>query len=181
MRVACVTLAIIASGLFVAGQSSQAQSQSQSQNSHHQITNGPAKRLSSMLQVIDSVSTIIPGQGFRSIGLGDSMDRLQKLWGAPFSTDKRGKVLYRLDPKTLIQFTGKESIESIVVSGSSGSVARINNGVEFGMRHGQVLSQFASKPNQISNKAVQYSHLGIELNFVARKLAKIMIFPPINP
>ena len=181
MRLAHLTLSIIASTVFILSPPSPAQTQIQIQTGNFQISNDPAKRFSAILDIIDAISTIIPGQGFKSIGLGDSMDRLQQLWGMPISIDKHKRLLYRLDSNTLIQFSGKQTIESIVVSGLAGSTARINNGAVFGMTRGQVLSQFASRPDQTSNNIIQYARLGIELNFTAHKLTKIIIFPPTRP
>ena len=99
--------------------------------------------LSRLLLVIDQAGIIIPGRGFKSIAIGDSAEQLLELWGKPAKINRKNEVLtYLLQQNTLIHFKLDDGlIESIVVMGQPGSLAKVNNGVIFGMSQEQVLSQ----------------------------------------
>lgn len=137
-------------------------------------------RLTRLLDIVDKVGVIIPGQGFKSIKIGDSAARLVQLWGQPKAVEKRGKLLaYQLDQRTVILFQVKKKlIDKIVVQGKSGSLAHVNNGVVFGMTPQQTASQFPAQPENSSAKRLHYPQLGIELGFPQGRLTEILIFSP---
>ncbi len=131
-----------------------------------------------LLEIIDQVGIIIPGEGFKSIKLGDPFEKLVRLWGKPKSVNRKGTVSYLLSHKTVIHFSGKKSIETIVVVGKAGSLAHVNNGVVFGMTQGQVLAQFSATPDKHKRDLIRYKDLGIELGFKSGTLAEIAVFKP---
>ncbi len=131
-----------------------------------------------LLEIIDQVGIIIPGKGFKSIKLGDPFEKLIRLWGKPKSVNRKGTISYLLSHKTVIHFSGKKSIETIVVVGKAGSLAHVNNGVVFGMTPGQVLAQFGATPDKHKPDLIRYKDLGIELGFKSGALAEIAIFKP---
>jgi len=133
------------------------------------------KYLLRMLKVIDQIGVIIPGQGFKSVKLGDTREQLTTRWGKPEQANRKG-VQYQLDPKTSVQFFGKNVIKSISVFGRSGSLARIDNGIVFGMSPAQVLETFNATPDKRSNTRIRYKKLGIELFFEQQTLYKITVF-----
>jgi len=130
-----------------------------------------------LLGIIDQLG-IIPGEGFKSIKLGDSYEKLVQLWGQPKAINKKGTVSYLLSAKTTIHFSGKKNIENIVVIGKPGSLARINNGVVFGMPQGQVIAQFDARPDKQTPERIRYKTRGIELGFKSGTLTEISIFSP---
>lgn len=134
--------------------------------------------LTHILEVIDLVGVIIPGEGFKSIKLGDPFEKLIRLWGQPKSVNRKGTLSYLLSQKTVIHFQGNKGIETIVVIGKPGSLAHVNNGVVFGMTQGQVLAQFSATPDKHTRKVIRYKRLGIELGFPSGTLAEIAIFKP---
>jgi len=135
------------------------------------------KYLLRMLKVIDQVGVIIPGQGFKSIKLGETREQLVTRWGKPEQANRKG-VQYQLDPKTSVQFIGKRKIDSILIFGRAGSLARVDNGVRFGMSPGRVLETFNATPDKRTNTRIRYKKLGIELFFEQQTLYKITVFSP---
>lgn len=135
------------------------------------------KYLLRMLKVIDQVGVILPGEGFKSIKLGDSREQLLARWGKPEQAKRKG-VQYLLDPTTRVQFIGRKKIESILVFGRTGSLVRVNNGVAFGMSAEQVLEMFDTPPDKHTNTRLRYKKLGIELFFEQQMLYKIAVFTP---
>lgn len=132
-----------------------------------------------LLDIIDQIGIIIPGKGFKSIQLGDPIEKLIRLWGKPKSINRKGTLSYLLSQKTTIHFVGKKQrIETIVIIGKVGSLAHINNGIAFGMSQGQVLTQFNATPDKHNRKIIRYKALGIELGFKSGVLAEIAIFEP---
>jgi len=135
--------------------------------------------LTRLLKIVDQVGIIIPGEGFKSIKLGDSAEKLVQLWGQPKSTNRKGTLSYLLSNKTIIHFLIKKGyIDTIAVVGKTGSLAHVNNGVVFGMTQGQVLAQFSATPDKHKPEVIRYKALGIELGFRTGKLAEIAIFEP---
>ena len=128
-----------------------------------------------LLKKLDQVGVIIPGKGFKSFQLGQTREQLISLWGKPQQATR--KILqYQLDTRTVIQFHGKKIIESIAIIGQSGSMARVNNGIGFGMTPGQVMEFFDSPPDKQNDKIVRYKRLGIEFLFESQALRKIVVF-----
>jgi hypothetical protein len=137
-----------------------------------------------ILEIIDQVGIIIPGKGFKSIKLGDPVEKLIQLWGQPKIINRNGTLSYQLSTKTVIHFLIKKNrIGSIAMVGKPGSLARINNGVRFGMTQEQVLAQFsttAPPPDKHKPDLIRYKALGIELGFSSNQLTEIAIFRPKN-
>lgn len=131
-----------------------------------------------VLQVLDQVGTIIPGKGFNSIGLGASPEQLVTLWGPPGDINPKGILTYQLDELTTIAFYGKKAIDKIIVIGSTGSFARVDNGVIFGMTPSQVVERFTIKPDKATNDLLRYDDAGIQLSFENLSLIEIEIFNP---
>ena len=130
-----------------------------------------------LILILDQVGVIIPGTGFKSFQLGQTREQLIKLWGKPQQATR--KILqYQLDPKTVIQFHGKKAIETIAVIGQYGSMARVDNGVVFGMTPGQVMEFFDTTPDRRNDNKVRYKNLGIEFYFENQALVKIVVFAP---
>lgn len=130
-----------------------------------------------LIKILDQVGVIIPGTGFKSFQLGQTREQLIKLWGKPQQATR--KILqYQLDAKTVIQFQGKKSIETIAVIGQYGSMARVDNGVVFGMSPGQVMEFFDTTPDRKNDKKMRYKNLGIEFYFKNQALAQIVVFIP---
>lgn len=130
-----------------------------------------------LLKIIDQVGVIIPGIGFKSFQLGQTREQLIKLWGKPQQATR--KILqYQMDTRTVIQFHGKKAIESIAIIGQYGSMARVENGIVFGMTPGQVMEFFDKKPDRKNDEKVRYKNLGIEFYFTNQALAKIVVFVP---
>lgn len=139
----------------------------------------PVELIGRVLEVLDQVGVIIPGKGFNSIHLGQPLTQLVALWGEPKKIDKRnGFLAYQLDEKTVIQFFGKKWIQKIVITGLPGSLARVNNGVVFGMSPIQVLHRFNAAPNKKTDKTIRYSDQGIVLSFDKLSLREIEVFKP---
>ena len=129
-----------------------------------------------LVQIIDQTGTIIPGVGFKSIGLGDSLGDLVSKWGPPKKTDGKNTLTYLLDRHTLIHFSGKDFIETIVVQGQVASLARVNNGIRFGMNQTQVLSRYNQAPDKHKAELIRYP--GIEFHFKEDILIAIKVFKP---
>lgn len=130
-----------------------------------------------LLEVIDQVGIIIPGKGFKSFQLGQTREQLVKLWGTPQQSTR--KILqYQLDARTVIQFHGKKSIDSIAIIGQYGSMARVENGIVFGMTPGQVMEFFDASPDRKKDQYVRYKKAGIEFFFQNQALVKIIVFVP---
>jgi len=128
-----------------------------------------------LLKMLDQVGVIIPGKGFKSFQLGQTREQLIKLWGKPQQSTR--KILqYQLDTRTVIQFHGKKIIESIAIIGQFGSMARVNNGIGFGMTPGQVMEFFDSPPDKKNDEIVRYKRLGIEFLFENQALRKVIVF-----
>ena len=128
-----------------------------------------------LLKIIDQVGVILPGAGFKSFKLGQTREQLVKLWGNPQQATR--KVLqYQLDRNTVIQFHGKKIIESIAVIGQFGSVARVENGIVFGMTPAQVIEFFDVEPDKKNKTTLRYKNLGIEFFFKNQTLIKIVVF-----
>jgi hypothetical protein len=135
--------------------------------------------LAYILETIDKVGIIIPGKGFKSIKLGDEAEKLIQLWGPPKTINRKGTLSYQLSAKTVVHFLVKKgSIRSIAVVGKPGSLARINNGVIFGMNREQVLVQFSASPDKQNPQLIRYKALGVELAFESGRLTEIAIFTP---
>ena len=132
-----------------------------------------------LLEIIDKVGIIIPGEGFKSIKLGEPVEKLIKLWGRPKSINPKGTLSYLLSHKTTIHFlVNKDRIDTIAVIGRAGSLAHVNNGVVFGMTQEQVLAQFRVTPDKIKQNLIRYKALGIELGFDSNRLTEITVFKP---
>jgi len=132
-----------------------------------------------ILQIIELAGIITPGEGFKSIKLGDSAEKLIRLWGQPKSANRKGTLSYLLSHKTIIHFLIKKGrIDTIAVLGKPGSLAHVNNGVVFGMTQSQVLAQFSATPDKQKQNLIRYKALGIELGFASGRLAEIAIFEP---
>lgn len=129
-----------------------------------------------LIRIIDQTGTIIPGQGFKSIKLGESFEQLIRKWGAPRKTDGKNTLTYLLDRNTLIHFSGKKYIESILVQGQISSLARVNNGIRFGMSQAQVLNRFTQAPDKHKAELIRYRSAGIEFYFKAGVLIGIKVF-----
>ena len=140
----------------------------------------PSTSLAAILSVLEQTAIIIPGKGFNSIGLGDPISTLVRKWGKPQRIDGDRVLIYQLDPNTIIQFSGEENIEHIVIHGLPGSLARTNNAVIFGMSLIEARSQFNAATSKASETLLRYDQLGIELGFTARVLARIEVFIPDN-
>lgn len=153
---------------------------SQSRQDKQSASNEGQLLLSRLLDIIDQAGIIIPGQGFKSIRIGDPASRLVELWGPPPQVNSRKEVLsYRLRQLTQIHFKLDDGlIESIVVMGQPGSLAKINNGVVFGMSQEQVLNQFELAPDKRTASLIRYNELGIELGFPRGRLAEILVYAP---
>jgi hypothetical protein len=138
--------------------------------------------LAHILETIDQVGIIIPGKGFKSIQLGDSVDKLIELWGQPGNINRKGTLSYQLSINTVVHFLiNKGRIKTIAVLGKPGSMTRINNGVRFGMPQGQVLAQFNNvTPDKQKPQLIRYKALGIELGFSSNILTEIAVFKPKN-
>ena len=137
--------------------------------------------LAHILETIDQVGIIIPGEGFKSIQLGDSVDELIKIWGQPGNVNRKGTLSYQLSINTVVHFVvNKDRIKTIAVVGKPGSMTRIDNGVRFGMTQGQVLAQFIATPDKQKPQLIRYKALGIELGFSSNTLTEIAIFKPEN-
>ena len=65
-----------------------------------------------LLKIIDQAGTIIPGEGFKSVKLGDPIEKLIRLWGQPKIIDRDGTHIYLLSRKTVIHFLGETHIEN---------------------------------------------------------------------
>ena len=132
-----------------------------------------------LLEIIDKIGIIIPGEGFKSMKLGEPVEKLIKRWGRPKSINPKGTLSYLLSHKTTIHFlVKKDHIDTIVVNGRIGSLAHVNNGVVFGMTQEQVLAQFRLTPNKIKQNLIRYKAQGIELGFDSNRLTEIAIFKP---
>jgi hypothetical protein len=132
-----------------------------------------------LLEIIDKVGIIIPGEGFKSIKLGEPVEKLIRLWGRPKSINRKGTLSYLLSYKTTIHFlVKKDRIDTIAVNGRTGSLAHVNNGIVFGMTQGQVLAQFGVTPDKVKKNLIRYKKLGIELGFDSNRLTEIGIFKP---
>ena len=131
-----------------------------------------------LIKIIDQTGTIIPGQGFKSIKLGDSFEKLIRTWGKPRKTDGKNTLTYLLDRNTLIHFSGKKFVEEILVQGSISSLARVNNGIRFGMSREQVLSRFTQAPDKNKAELIRYRAAGIEFYFKAGALIGVKVFKP---
>ncbi len=137
--------------------------------------------LAHILETIDQVGIIIPGKGFKSIQLGDSVDKLIKIWGQPGNINRKGTLSYQLSINTVVHFLiNKGRVKTIAVVGGPGSMTRINNGVRFGMPQGQVLAQFNATPDKHKPDLIRYKTLGIELGFSSNQLTEIAIIKPKN-
>lgn len=134
--------------------------------------------LSRLLEIIDQVAIILPGEGFKSIKLQDPIEKLIRLWGKPRNISRKGTLSYLLSHNTVIHFSGKKYIEKIVVQGKGGSFSHVNNGVVFGMTQGQALAQFSTLPDTHTPTVIRYQSLGIELGFKSGVLAEIGVFTP---
>lgn len=141
-------------------------------------TSNTPNSLSLILNIIDQISTIIPGVGFNSIRIGDPVSRIVENLGAPHSVDKNKRLLYQLDEKTFYGFSGRKTIQQITATGLKGSLARLNNGITFGISPSQVVAKFNQKPNRASKRTVRYKSLGIEFQFDQNRLRTIVIFEP---
>lgn len=130
-----------------------------------------------MFDIIDKIGIIIPGQGFKSIKIGDSRGRLIQLLGQPQQASKKA-LQYQLGPKTVLQFLGKKQIDEIIIYGGPGSLAHVNNGVLFGMSPAQTVELFKSAPDKQGGEAIRYDDLGIELFFEKLALFKIRVYAP---
>ncbi|MEE9447926.1 MAG: hypothetical protein V3V09_08180 [Arenicellales bacterium] len=133
--------------------------------------------LANALRILDQVGVILPGKGFKSIGLGDTPKHLITQWGQPIKKDPKGILSYQLDLNTLIHFQGKSVIESIVIQGKQGSFARVINGLAFGEQPQGVRSAFTQAP-RIQNASLYYDRLGIAFTFTQNALSKIIVFSP---
>jgi len=163
--------------LLISGSAVQAQDSTGAASGFGTPQSSGEKYLLRMLKVIDQIGVILPGQGFKSIKLGDTREKLISRWGKPEQANRKG-LQYQLDPKTSVQFIGKKRIDTILVFGRSGSLARINNGVVFGMSPAQVLETFNAIPDKRSDTRIRYKKLGIELFFEQLALYKIAVFSP---
>jgi hypothetical protein len=144
----------------------------------HQTSLDSAVLFSRILEIIDKAGTIIPGEGFKSIKIGDPFKKLITLWGPPRNIDKEGTVSYLLSPKTVIHFTGKKNIKTIIVRGKPGSLARVNNGIMFGMSPDQAAARFKTAPDKVTQSGLRYKKIGIELTFGAGILKEIKVYKP---
>jgi hypothetical protein len=135
--------------------------------------------LTHLLEIVDKVGIVIPGEGFKNIKLGEPVEKLLRLWGRPKSVNSKGTLSYQLSFKTTIHFLVKENhIDTIAINGRVGSLAHINNGVVFGMTQGQVRALFNATPDKVKQNLLRYKSLGIELGFDSNRLTEIAIFKP---
>jgi len=129
-----------------------------------------------VLKVLDQVGVILPGKGFKSIQLGQTREQLVRAWGHPQQASRKA-IQYQLDSRTVIQFVGRKTIDKIIVIGQPGSVARLENGVTFGMTPSQVTGLFDTQPDKQKNKLVRYKTLGIDFEFQQQILSRIIVYP----
>ena len=147
-------------------------------------TRSPA--LARLLEVLDQVAIVIAGKGFNSIVLGDTFADLLSRWGEPQQHKNLGLLKqkhrwrYQLDNSTVIEFTGKNTIERIRVFGSQQSVIRTLRGVDFHSSPNDVQRLYG--PKKIQAKKLTYAQLGIRFEFdqpdkATIQLKQIELFP----
>ncbi len=151
-----------------------------------QIPNAPTITGDVVLGYLQRDVFLDPGRGFREVQIGQSFDRVAKVWGRPIKTKTRiltrsKRWMYRSDDGTLLILQGKNNIEKITVEGNPSSAYQTVDGVRFGMTPREVVGFYSGARPRGKIQRLSYPRRGIAFDFRNGKLRSMHVTTPAAP
>ena len=136
-----------------------------------------------VLWYLSNEKVVAAGVGFLSGEIGDPLSSILSIWGEPVKKRQDGllgniEFFYQPDPNLAIVFSGKETVKTISIKGSSAAIFRTWRGARFGMPAQVIARLYSFEDFDVKNNRAEFEKLGIDFHFAANLLNKVVIYAP---